>query len=1136
MNENYQVERQRVRLPSQRGIHEVEVRILVAVPSFNTLEVVEEIGPSEDGSFVDALEILRVRLADFVTMEENLLFGENFNFIRLRWNTIDVVSRLNTQANLSFTTTWNSITPSMDDRLELCLGLIGEFVEKCDEMFQHYDWVGVVGRISFETQMFSQDLIRDAEQHVQEARSSFLSGFKDFLIVNKATKTNCLWKHIWLADLFYSNHNKVKILTEEDEKLTRTSSRFKARVLTKFVDDVTGLDYCSFDMIPWIIKYFESQGRNYSIRIYSPQFVVEKTFNGEEKSKKVIKLRHVGQHVMLMFYRDELSKEDLMELELNGQFNENTTQKDFYGEKEVEYIKGVNQFILDGVPFTKNELEKKLFEEGNFTKVWDKIEPYRNFHSLDGLGKIGAFDFETYNGPHGVVPYLSGITYDSGEECDPISGETFGISRQFVGDEDDQNIYQFISFLEANLARFFNYTFYAHNGGKFDFFPLLRVILKQRNQVLKVDPDSILFVNGAIISMTWTAVHEGKVGCIHFRDSLRLLPASLKALGKSMGARVQKLDFDIGEITKENWKENIREIKRYHLNDIECLYYVMKNFQRKFYEITKKTSIIDDLPIEKGLDITKFVTISQASLCYFLTYGIQENPKLLRPPKAIDYLFRKFYFGGRCEMFYQGHVEEGTVQDYFKCNADNSYPLRLLYVDFNSLYPDQMTMKIPVGKPRFFKLNEGTQFYKTNQEGYHWITSDFHGFVHCKIKQTNYDLAKEFPQIVPYHNGERLYFCFFDKEYECLLDADELRQMENQPELGYQVTIVNFIQFEEKAFLKSFVEKFMILKEKAVREKDPAGKTIAKLVQNSLYGTFAINIFKDMIKIWSLDSNYYDRLDSWVKGNLLDINVVDDYIITKEKGELEPRCSNVIISTKITLLSRLKQQKFQYQCLKQGHMVVYGDTDSTIFGINPRMSTEEFLKSPIYDYIKGGQKGTLGLLKDEMFCLGKEVLSPNEFKEYLEEYELEESGEILPFNNFVCIAAKGYYCYSTINEKIQKGALKGCKMKDCEIDGEKVKVDQKIFQEAFIEKEILKVKQTVFQSGLPSVFSEVNPFKVVISKESKEFKPIYTKGNIQEPIKKGGIKRIYPKKFSEILTKDKQEKKYPIQEIINQFY
>ena len=178
---------------------------------------------------------------------------------------------------------------------------------------------------------------------------------------------------------------------------------------------------------------------------------------------------------------------------------------------------------------------------------------------------------------------------------------------------------------------------YAHNGGKFDWHFILDYI---------DDFEKVMIINGRLARF--------KIGDVEFRDSMNILPVSLK--------KMQKDTFDYNKMKREVRHMFMDEIKRYLYHD--CIY--LHKYILLFIE-------------QYGLHLT------QAG-CAMKTW--QEMSGVTAPNDvggSVYHQFKHFYYGGRCESFYSGTFNH-CVSVY---DINSAYPYAML-----SPHPISLTFKI----------------------------------------------------------------------------------------------------------------------------------------------------------------------------------------------------------------------------------------------------------------------------------------------------------------------------------------------------------------------------------------------------------------------------------------------------------
>lgn len=198
--------------------------------------------------------------------------------------------------------------------------------------------------------------------------------------------------------------------------------------------------------------------------------------------------------------------------------------------------------------------------------------------------------------------------------------------------------------------KFYGYSFYAHNGGAFDwlhFLPVLATLgfsfeimtVSSKIQCLRVKPHGNSHKRG------WT-----------FLDSYQLIPASLGKITKAFDTETKKdenFDYDTDE-NDPRWKKYLED-------DCVSLFQTLQ----KFY-----TLVEEFLGGEVGM-----TTAATAMKTYRRSY--QKAP-IERHSRHHDF-FRQAYYGGRVEIY----KESGK---------------NLRYYDINSAYPFAMMQPMPVGK------------------------------------------------------------------------------------------------------------------------------------------------------------------------------------------------------------------------------------------------------------------------------------------------------------------------------------------------------------------------------------------------------------------------------------------------------
>jgi len=208
-------------------------------------------------------------------------------------------------------------------------------------------------------------------------------------------------------------------------------------------------------------------------------------------------------------------------------------------------------------------------------------------------------------------------------ETQPFDGITEKYYPYVFGIFDGENFSHFEDiFLCVEFIRQNKGIYYAHNGGKFDWFFFVKYI----------EEGKLLFINGRLSS--------AKIGESELRDSYNLLPVPLRAYKKD--------DFDYSLL--KDYQKNKTVIIEYLKNDCVYLFELVKEFITTY-----------------GLSLTI------AGSAYKKWKQIYNHSEIT--DKNYDSTFRNFYFGGRCQSF-----ANGLVKKDMKCYDINSaYPYAMLF-------------------------------------------------------------------------------------------------------------------------------------------------------------------------------------------------------------------------------------------------------------------------------------------------------------------------------------------------------------------------------------------------------------------------------------------------------------------------
>lgn len=171
----------------------------------------------------------------------------------------------------------------------------------------------------------------------------------------------------------------------------------------------------------------------------------------------------------------------------------------------------------------------------------------------------------------------------------------------FWGDDCVDQFFAYIDTLEDE------YIFYAHNGGKFDFFFFLDYLSEN---------NSPLIMGGRLVKIFFGR-HE-------FRDSFAIIPEAL--------SKYQKEHIDYALFTRDKREANKEAIRHYQMKDCDYLYEQVTYFHEHYGDR---------------------LTIASAALATLNSFHGFERIR----SDAVDERFRQYYYGGRNQCFETGILE-----------------------------------------------------------------------------------------------------------------------------------------------------------------------------------------------------------------------------------------------------------------------------------------------------------------------------------------------------------------------------------------------------------------------------------------------------------------------------------------------
>lgn len=530
--------------------------------------------------------------------------------------------------------------------------------------------------------------------------------------------------------------------------------------------------------------------------------------------------------------------------------------------------------------------------------------------------------------------------------------------------EDDKNYCCFSG--PKCLKAFFNYLYkkgrnlklYAHNGGGFDAYILLRYIVNNERWHI----DKYLDSRGSLINLKVKAwkVSKGKNRVIRkpiiisFLDSMKLLSGSLDSLTKEFKVPHPKLTGEVDH-SLVTWEYFIRETKNKQLEE-HFYYEYLRHDVLGLYEVL--VGFKDSCVKSFGINPLNLLTISSLSRKVFLAnyYNEIEYP-LLTPPVAIDEILRQAYHGGRVEAFKLGLIkpEKGVY-----------------YYDVTSEYPFVMTKNLPYGEHKRYEYLKVKELLKLLSE------NKLSGVIQVTLKG-GYKDNDDGLNIIPIKSGGRLIFPYFSKPTDVWLTVEEFEYTFKLKKNPYKFLLIHEAYLYETApYYKYAIDKLAKGKRRA-REKGNNSKalTFKKLI-NSAYGIWGLNYLDSRTNVEVVEEGD-NRL---TLNDYQSLGLVTSHV--KHGNVTFVRCNHPIeasnvyspIAISVTAQARIWLHTIMTDIQKAGGTIYYCDTDSVI--TNLRIEDNEELKNK-YMANKGVELGELknefgeGVKKESIIILGPKV-------------------------------------------------------------------------------------------------------------------------------------------------------------------
>lgn len=812
-------------------------------------------------------------------------------------------------------------------------------------------------------------------------------------------RTNCMFQSIAVCRNWKSNPALLKDLS----KLSQSGMSLKKYVKPTQKnggDESTLQEICNYTKVPIKlynnifeeVKHFEPSEYNYR-KDKKGKFVLNKK---KEKIKyfkddiPLYEVQKVGNHCVALLSRKEINK------------------------------------VMP--EFKNHDIQPAKNEPNTQDRLISKVRSKRVAHAFNE--KIASWDIETSkdsNNRH--VPYACSVCWMEGKEQ---------AEKQFWG---LGCLVEFLKFIYKD-EKFNGYTFYAHNGGKYDINLLVKYALMQQG-TWKVSGSKCVELNNAWIGFEICDSQDPEHK-ISFRDSFRILPMGLEKLCKELNTKHQKLTETVkhSEITLQNY-ETFPQLKQYLSHDVRGLLEAMIIFNK---------SVFDEL----GIDVTKCMTGAGLSKStFFRKYYNEFKYPVFTLSDEHDKFIRNGYFGGRNECFHLGAL-----------------PKKIYYYDFTSLYPDVGRCLLPYGRPEEVPLS-----------GCSTLPKGFYGFVKCLARTKD---KSAIPKHALIRDG-RLTFPVLENwtEVSCF-----------SAEIDYDIYEYKFeqgLQFKKACFMSRFFIDGFEKKASAKGEGKAAMAQCWKIIINSGYGFWGLRT-KQRDGVIISEKGSHDYMQYLNTESLISFNEHSDgSMYCRVLKDLPTKDFNVGVASAISSYARLKLWRLLTSIRKVGGEIYYCDTDSVICNIN--LNDYPGIKQEFQWDGNGSELGSLKNECDEVLEKKLKKLYPNDKAKQQKVYKKLVEGEngSLSFDEGLIEGCKQYGLKKTIIVEGKEHVLDILKLKGYS------KSDRALEYSDFESMEQgLEVQQQQFQFRCPksNYVSETEPFTIQTQVVAKCFRKTYSKGTV----------------------------------------
>lgn len=519
---------------------------------------------------------------------------------------------------------------------------------------------------------------------------------------------------------------------------------------------------------------------------------------------------------------------------------------------------------------------------------------------------IGTVDLETFQWKK---PYAVGFFALGEFRC--FESEIKNGERVLAGPNRWKCIDDFLDYFLQ--PKFLGVEIFAHNGGRFDFQFLVRRLMEpkyldQGFEIRAIPIQSCMFR----IEIT----HPSVKGKWLLLDSMRLMPMSLEKAGKKLGlGGKQSVLRELGCKKEDKFVElarakNAKIMRKYNERDCRLLYDVVSQYQSFVNHLgaeMKNTTPATSLDLHRRKYLSDKI---------FTNRHFADCPDLNRkPPKepclGCGHAFsRRALAGGRTEIF--------TMKFSAKRGSRANQKRRLIYEDFNSMYPAMMRAAMPGGMAVVVPGGTEEQIAYTSRKG-------AIGVIECEV-----EIPKDcYLPPLPVKYSTRLGITEPDEGIEAKLIFPVGRfsgvwttaELALLPLCGGRITkVIKQAWYAGQYLFREFVDDLYQYRDKGRSGYDPARSELAKLFMNSLFGKFSQR--EERVEfIFNPPPERVEHLDEWVPDSDIFVNqtwLASDHIAPQ-------------ISAYITSLARATLWRRMKEIVDAGGTLYYCDTDSVVY-------------------------------------------------------------------------------------------------------------------------------------------------------------------------------------------------------------